>query len=87
MCLSLSFCLSALLFLFLSCYTGVLISLSSLSQISAGKVKMIEVRSAETGLQMLRKRDKDIQYLDFLPGVNYQQYWSGRKSLKKHSNI
>lgn len=28
---------------------------------------MREVRSAGTGLQMLRKRDKDIQYLDFLP--------------------
>lgn len=34
---------------------------SSPTQISAGKVKMIEVRSAETGLQMLRKQDKDVE--------------------------
>ena len=58
---------------FLLCCFFSLVTLSSLSlssspsQISAGKVRMREVRSAGTGLQMLRKRDKDIQYLDFLP--------------------
>lgn len=66
MCLSLflSFCFAV----FLSLVTLSSLSLSSSpSQISAGKVRMREVRSAGTGLQMLRKRDKDIQYLDFLP--------------------
>lgn len=67
MCLALSFCLSALPF-FLSLVTLSSLSRSSSpSQIWAGKVKMIEVYSAENGLQMLRKRDKDIEYLDFPP--------------------
>lgn len=70
----LEMCLSLYISVFLlCCFSFSLVTLSFLSppssptQISAGKVKMIEVHSAETGLQMLRKRDKDVQYLDFLP--------------------
>lgn len=55
-----------------------LVTLSSLSpsslpaQVSAGKVKMIEVHSAETGLQMLWKGDKD-RVSWFFSTVNIQQ--------------